>query len=91
MVLTTEKADGIYSSAFSAKKKTMNKYLILKNTVANGKKLEAGDVVELAESDGNSLIGYNKAELTTADAKKKSSNRSVGLKKSSKKLKKTSE
>jgi len=89
--MTTDGMVGLTPTFPNKKEKVMNKYLILSDTVADKKNVKAGDIVELAESDGNALISYNKAELTTADAKKKSSNRSVGLKKSSKKLKKTSE
>ena len=36
----------------------MKKYKILQDTVANGSKVHAGDVVELDEVIGHSLCGY---------------------------------
>ena len=57
----------------------MKNYLILKDTMAAGQKVVAGDVVELNEDVGNQLVGYNKAEETTKKIKAKKSNRSVGL------------
>ena len=57
----------------------MKNYLILKDTMASGQKVVAGDVVELNEDVGNQLVGYNKAEETTKKIKAKKSNRSVGL------------
>ena len=47
MTLTTEKAVGIMSTAFSKKGDEMKKYLILSDTLADNKKVKAGDVVEL--------------------------------------------
>ena len=79
MVLTTEKADGIFSSAFSKREIRMKKYLILSDTVADSKKLTVGDIVELSEAEGNTLVGYNKAELYLKKETKKTSDRSVGL------------
>ena len=43
----------------------MKKYLILSDTLADNKKVKAGDVVELSDEEGNTLIGYKKAELST--------------------------
>lgn len=82
MTLTTEKAVGIMSAAFSEKGENMKKYLILSDTLADNKKVKAGDVVELTDEEGNTLIGYKKAELSTKKESKKESNRSVGLEKS---------
>tara|TARA_R100000734_G_scaffold19093_2_gene18029 strand:+ start:1278 stop:1526 length:249 start_codon:yes stop_codon:yes gene_type:complete len=60
----------------------MMKYKILQDTMANGQKVHAGDVVELPEIEGNTLIAYMKAEVYVAKSKPKKSDRSVGLKKS---------
>jgi len=57
----------------------MKNYLILKDTMAAGQKVVAGDIVELNEDIGNQLVGYHKAEETTKKPKAKKSNRSVGL------------
>jgi hypothetical protein len=57
----------------------MKNYLILKDTMAAGQKVNAGDIVELNEDIGNQLVGYYKAEETTKKPKAKKSNRSVGL------------
>jgi hypothetical protein len=82
MTLTTEKAAGIMSAAFSKKGDEMKKYLILSDTLADNKKVKAGDVIELSEAEGNILIGYKKAEIATVKETKKKSDRSVGLEKS---------
>ena len=55
------------------------KYIILVDTVANGKKVKAGDVVELPNDVGSSLIGYKKADVYTETKEKKVVDRSVGL------------
>ena len=47
MVLTTEKAVGVFSTALSKNKESKMKVLILRDTVADGKKVSAGDLVEL--------------------------------------------
>tara|TARA_B100000900_G_scaffold337106_1_gene298979 strand:+ start:849 stop:1097 length:249 start_codon:yes stop_codon:yes gene_type:complete len=60
----------------------MTKYKILQDTMADGKKVHAGDVVELLEHEGNALIGYQKAEVYVPVSKPKKADRSVGLKKS---------
>lgn len=59
----------------------MKNYLILKDTMAAGQKVSAGDIVELNEDIGNQLVGYHKAEETTSKPKTKSIkvDRSVGL------------
>ena len=59
----------------------MKKYLILSDTVANGERVKAGQVVELPEHIGNELIGYHKAE-EAPEKKEKKVDRSVGLEKS---------
>lgn len=47
------------------------KYKILKNTVANGQPVRAGDVVELGQREANVLMGYGRVapyheeEITT--------------------------
>ena len=38
------------------------KVLILRDTVADGKKVSAGDVVEIDNDTANTLISYGKAE-----------------------------
>jgi hypothetical protein len=58
----------------------MKNYLILKDTMASGKKVTAGDIVELNEDIGNQLVGYHKAEETTKKPVSKKVDRSVGLK-----------
>ena len=49
----------------------MKKYKILQDTVANGSKVHAGDVVELDEVIGHSLCGYGKAEIHVEKPKAK--------------------
>ena len=53
MVLTTEKAVGVFSTALSKNKESKMKVLILRDTVADGKKVSAGDVVELNNDTAN--------------------------------------
>jgi len=60
----------------------MKKFLITNDTVANGKKVAAGDVIELPEHVGHELCGYNKAEVYIEKPKAKKANRSVGLERS---------
>jgi len=60
----------------------MKKFLIIKDTVADGKRVFAGDVVELIEDTGNLLCAYKKAEPYVAKPKAKKADRSVGLEKS---------
>ena len=57
----------------------MTKYKILQDTVANGSKVHAGDVVELDQETGHSLCGYGKAEIHVEKPKAKQADRSVGL------------
>jgi hypothetical protein len=57
----------------------MKKYLITKDTVAHGKKVHAGDVVELPEHIGHELCAYGKAEAHIEKQKTKTADRSVGL------------
>ena len=58
----------------------MKKYKILQDTVANGQKVHAGDIVELSEHEGHTLCAYNKAEEHIAKPKAKKADRSIGLK-----------
>ena len=67
----------------------MKKYLIKSDTVANGKKVHAGDVVELPENIGHEPCGYGKAEIHVEKPKAKKEDRSVGLKTSKVKAPKT--
>ena len=67
----------------------MKKYKILQDTVANGSKVHAGDIVELNDSEGHSLCAYNKAEIHVAKPKAKKQDRSVGLETSKVKAPKT--
>lgn len=67
----------------------MKKYLITSDTIANGQKVNAGDVVELPEDIGYQLCSYNKAEVHVAKPKAKKEDRSVGLKTSKVKAPKT--
>lgn len=60
----------------------MNKYLILRDTIANQQKVYVGDIVELDVAQGYALVSNKKAELYKETAKPKKANRSVGLKKS---------
>jgi hypothetical protein len=60
---------------------TMKKYLILTDTVANRKKIRAGEVIELSEEEGRSLCSYGKAEVFVEQESKKV-DRSVGLEQS---------
>jgi DNA helicase TIP49 (TBP-interacting protein) len=57
----------------------MKKYKILQDTVANGSKVHAGDIVELDQETGHSLCGYGKAEIHVEKPKVKQADRSVGL------------
>ena len=86
MVLTTEKAVGIFSTALSKNKESKMKVLILRDTVADGKKVSAGDVVELDNDTANNLISYGKAEVSDGKVSEKK-DRSVGLEKSEVKVK----
>ena len=61
----------------------MKKFKILSDTVANGQRVHAGDIIELPEHIGHELCAYGKAEPHTGSTlKKEESNRSVGLEKS---------
>lgn len=86
MVLTTEKAVGVFSTALSKNKESKMKVLILRDTVADGKKVSAGDVVELDNDTANNLISYGKAEVSEGKVSEKK-DRSVGLEKSEVKVK----
>ena len=86
MVLTTEKAVGVFSTALSKNKESKMKVLILRDTVADGKKVSAGDVVELHNDTANILISYGKAEVSEGKVSEKK-DRSVGLEKSEVKVK----
>ena len=44
----------------------MKHYLILKNCIAGGSRRQAGDVVELPDSEGNILISMGRVEATSA-------------------------
>jgi hypothetical protein len=60
-------------------------YLVLKNTVAGGKRVQAGDVIELTDTnESTSLVAMGRIEATTAPAPKpapkktkKASNRAI--------------
>ena len=67
---------GLVSASFKQGKNM--KVLILADTVANSKKVHAGDVIEVTQSEAHILIGCNKASVHVAKEKKES-NRSVGL------------
>lgn len=86
MVLTTEKAVGSFSTALSKNKESKMKVLILRDTVADGKKVSAGNVVELNNDTANILISYGKAEVSEGKVSEKK-DRSVGLEKSEVKVK----
>ena len=86
MVLTTEKAVGVFSTALSKNKESKMKVLILRDTVADGKKVSAGDVVEIDNDTANILISYGKAEVSEGKVSEKK-DRSVGLEKSEVKVK----
>ena len=62
----------------------MKKYLIIKDTMSNGKRVCAGDVVEVTVEEGNTLVSCNKAEIYVEKPKPVKEDRSVGLKKSDK-------
>jgi hypothetical protein len=58
----------------------MKSYMILKSCIAGGQRRQAGDVVDLPDSEGNALISMRRCELTSAaPAKSAKSDRSVGL------------
>ena len=48
------------------------KVLILADTVANSKRVHAGDVIEVSQSEAHILIGCNKASVHVAKEKKES-------------------
>jgi len=73
---------GGVKSPFAKKEKIM-KYTILRDTVAGGKKVSAGDVVELSEEEGNILESYGKA-AKGGESKSEKKDRSVGLESSEK-------
>ena len=87
MVLTTEKAVGVFSTALSKKKESKMKVLILRDTMASGKKVSAGEVVELDNDTANTLISYGEAEISQGKVSEKK-DRSIGLEKSEVKVKK---
>ena len=60
----------------------MKNFLILRDTVAKGQRVKAGDIVELPEDIGYELCAYGKAEPHAGKAKPKKADRSVGLEKS---------
>ena len=57
----------------------MKKYTILQDTIANGVKVLAGEVVELNVDVGLQLCAYKKAEIHVEKPKAKITERSVGL------------
>jgi hypothetical protein len=67
----------------------MKKFLITKDTIANGQKVSAGDIVELKEDVGHELCAYGKASVHIEKPKAEKENRSVGLKTSKVKAPKT--
>ena len=87
MVLTTEKGWALCPPPFQKKKVTKMKVLILRDTIADGKKVSAGDVIELTNDTANTLISYGKAEVSEGKVSAKK-DRSVGLEKSEIKVKK---
>ena len=74
------------STSVSQKKVTKMKVLILRDTIADGKKVSAGDVIELSNDTANTLISYGKAEVSEGKVSVKK-DRSVGLEKSEVKVK----
>lgn len=60
----------------------MKKYLIIKDTMSGGKRVHSGDVIEVTESEGMTLVSCHKAELFVEKEQPKKSDRSVGLEKS---------
>ena len=47
-------------------------YLVLKNTVAGGKRVQAGDVIELTDAnESSSLVAMGRVEATSAPQPKK--------------------
>lgn len=74
------------STSISKKKVTKMKVLILRDTIADGKKVSAGDVIELSNDTANTLISYGKAEVSEGKVSVKK-DRSVGLEKSEVKVK----
>ena len=67
----------------------MKKFLITKDTIANGQKVSAGDIVELKENVGHELCAYGKASIHIEKPKAEKEDRSVGLKTSKVKAPKT--
>lgn len=69
----------------------MKKYLIVADTICNGTRVSAGDVIEITETEGFDLMASKKAVVFVKKAKAEKANRSVGLKDSNTKdLKKRS-
>jgi hypothetical protein len=67
----------------------MKKFLIIKDTVANGQRVNAGDIVELKQDVGFELCAYGKASVHIEKPKTEKEDRSVGLKTSKVKAPKT--
>ena len=86
MVLSTEKAVGVFSTVLSKNKESKMKVLILRDTVADGKKVSAGEVIDIDNDTANVLISYGKAEASDGKVSEKK-DRSVGLEKSEVKVK----
>ena len=57
----------------------MKKYLITQDTICNGQRVSAGDVVDITEDEGFNLIACNKAEVYDEKPKAKKTERNVGL------------
>ena len=57
----------------------MASYLILKSCVAGGEARKAGDIVELSEQEGKSLIAMNRVQACEAREVTQTVDRSVAL------------
>jgi len=77
----TLKWEGLTALPTSQKDNPMP-YLITKSCMAGGKRCNAGDVVDLSEAEGRSLVTMGRAEVAPAVKKPTVSDRSVALDKS---------
>lgn len=68
MALNTKTAGGLVSPVGGSE--AMEKIKILVNTLCSGKKVKAGQIVEVADIEARLLVNLNKAEPVVGEAKK---------------------
>ena len=78
--MTTSKQAGLIPATLN-KRNGIMKYLVLSDTVADKKRVAAGDIIELDADEGRILVSYGKVEEYKGKEKKET-NRSVCLEKS---------